>query len=463
MRGMTIESDVRALLRVMQQLMFTKSNVEQIIHLSDLEKRVKSPVDQLNLMEDLKKDIKITAVGDDIFSIKYSSDNPDLAKNVVQAVLTVFSEQTQLSTMSGADAAHHFIDKQIQEYETRLRNAEKARENFMRTNLALLSGQGSQVDQLKGMADVLQDAKLLLDEAVSRKQALKQQLDEALVSSDDELGELANGQQVTVEDEKIAELKLRKDDLLIKYTANHPEVAHLEKTIKDLEKISEQKRTKMAQAGGLDSSVMTNPYTQSIKIALNEADANVASVQSRVNILEQRLEQAKSELNTRLSVETEVQNLNRDYATIKKNYEQLLASKEQANLSKKVDDQAESLKFKIADAPDMPLEPSSLPRPLLDSFVLVIGVGIGFVVAFVIYLIRPTVMTTAQLRQMTGLPVLGSVSMKLSDLDAKRSKQEIFRYSFSTFGLIAIYICFMMIDILHIDVSFFLKLLQRFQ
>ncbi|MDD5125777.1 MAG: hypothetical protein PHT85_14465, partial [Methylovulum sp.] len=42
MRGMTVESDVRALLRVMQQLMFTKNNVEQIIHLSDLEKRIKN-------------------------------------------------------------------------------------------------------------------------------------------------------------------------------------------------------------------------------------------------------------------------------------------------------------------------------------------------------------------------------------------------------------------------------------
>ncbi|WP_019866617.1 XrtA system polysaccharide chain length determinant [Methylovulum miyakonense] len=461
MRGMTVESDVRALLRVMQQLMFTKNNVEQIIHLSDLEKRIKNPRDQEQIADELKKNIKITSLGDDIFTIKYQSDSPDLAKNVVQAVLTVFSEQTQLSTMVGADTAHHFIDRQIQEYEVRLRNAEKARENFMRINLGMLPGQGSnQVEQMQSMTVALQDGKLLLDEAISRKQALKEQLDEALVSGDEEWGELA-GHQGTVEDEKIADLKLRRDDLLIKYTVNHPEIAHLNKTIKELEKVSAQKRAKQIDAGGLDSSVITNPYTQSIKIALNEADATVASIQSRVNILEKRLELARSEWNTRLSVETEMQNLNRDYAAIKKNYDQLLASREQANLSKKVDDQAESLKFKIADAPDKPLTPSSMPKPIMDSIILVAGICVGFGAAFLIYLIRPTVMTTAQLRQLTGLPVLGSVSMKTNDLEAKKHKKELFRYSFSTFGLIVIYISFMMIDILHIDVSSFVRLLQR--
>jgi polysaccharide chain length determinant protein (PEP-CTERM system associated) len=461
MRGMTVESDVRTLLRVMQQLMFTKSNVEQIIHLSDLEKQVKTPRDQEELIEKLKKSIKISAVGDDIFTIKYETYSPDLAKSVVQAVLTVFSEQTQISTIAGADTAHHFIDRQIQEYEARLRNAEKAKENFMRSNLGMLPNQGSnQVEQMHALTVALEEAKLTLDEANSRKQALKVQLDEALVAGDDEWGDLA-GQQSTVEDEKIAELKLRRDDLLIKYTPNHPEVVHLEKTIKDLAKINAAKKAKQSQAGGLDSSVMTNPYTQSIKIALNEAEANVASIQSRVNILEKRLELMQSEWNTRLSVDTEMQNLNRDYTEIKKNYDQLLSSREQASLSKKVDDQAESLKFKIADAPDKPLTPSSLPRPIMHSVVFVVGLGVGFGLALLIYIVRPSVMTTAQLRTLTGLPVLGSVSMKLSERENKKNKKELFRYSFSTFGLVVVYICFMMIDILHIDMSRVVSMLQH--
>jgi polysaccharide chain length determinant protein (PEP-CTERM system associated) len=463
MKGMTVDSDVGAMLRVIQKLMFTTNNIEQIIQLSDLDKQIKNPEDRERLIEELQKDITITATGDDIFTIKYEADNPDLAKNVVRSVLTVFSEQTQLSTLVGADTANRFIDHQIQEYETRLRNAEKARESFMRANLGMLPEQGNtQIQQIQAMGVSLEDAKLSLNEAMSRKKALQEQLDEALVSGDEVLADDdLVGTQATAEDEKIAELKLRRGELLIKYTANHPEIAHLDKTIKDLEKITAEKRAKLAQAGGLDSSVMTNPYTQSIKVALNETDANVASMKARVDVLEKRMELMRSELNARLSVGTEIQNLNRDYDAIKDNYEKLLSSREQASLSKKVDDQAESLKFKIADAPDKPLTPSSLPKPLMLSAVLIVGMGAGFGIAFLIYLMRPTVMTTVQLRELTGLPVLGSVSMKINDIETRMHKRDLARYSFSVVGLIGVYMGFMMIEILHINVSGLVHLVQR--
>ncbi|MDD1624627.1 MAG: hypothetical protein LUO94_07680, partial [Methylococcaceae bacterium] len=87
--------------------------------------------------------------------------NPDQAKRVVQAVLTVFSEQTQLSTLGNTGSAQRFIDEQIQEYEMRLRNGEKARENFKRANIGLLPGQGAdQIGQIQQMTTALEDAKL---------------------------------------------------------------------------------------------------------------------------------------------------------------------------------------------------------------------------------------------------------------------------------------------------------------
>ena len=53
--GMTIETDVRGLLRVMQQLMFTKGNLEQIIKLSDIGKTLKTPTEQQKLIDRLEK------------------------------------------------------------------------------------------------------------------------------------------------------------------------------------------------------------------------------------------------------------------------------------------------------------------------------------------------------------------------------------------------------------------------
>lgn len=450
--GMTVQSDVRGLLRVMQQLMFTKDNIEQIIKLSELGSTTKTAREQNNLIENMKNNIHINGGSDDMFVIQYEANNPDQAKNVVQAVLTVFSEQTQLSTIGNVDSAKRFIDEQLQEYEMRLRNGEKARENFKRANLGLLPDQGGdQINQIQQMTTSLEESKLVLKEALSKKEALKKQLADALTSDSSDETELS-GMLSTPDDPQLAELKQKKEDFLIKYTENHPSVVYIDKTIKELKKQITEKQAKIAKAGGLDTAVMTNPYVQSIQVALNQVDGDIASINSRVDIFQKRLQKAQDELNSRLSIETEIQNLNRDYDAIKGNYNRLLASKEQAAMSEKVDNRAEALKFKIADAPNTPLQPSSPKRKLLFSGVLVAGIMFGLAIALLLYLIRPTIMSISQLRQLTGLPILGSVSMKSNIVQSEKNKKEILRYSFATLGLVVIYISFMTVDILEIKI-----------
>ncbi len=454
LHGMAMQPDVRALLRVMQSLMYTKDNLEQIIKLAGLDKGISNSFDLLEIMGDLKKNIQIIGGANDVFTIKYDSDNPDEAKNVVQAVLTVFSEKTQLSTLSGVDEAHHFIEAQIQEYETRLRNSERARENFKRVNLGLLPGQNSnQIGEIQQISSALEDAKLQLNEAMSRKAALKTQLDEALAG--DDWGILAD-EKVEAEDSRITELKQKKDNLLIKYTVKHPEIVYIEKTIKKLEKESAEKKAKLSPSNDLwvESAAMANPYIQTIKVAINDTDANIASIRSRVEMFEARLKTAQDELNSRLSVETEMQNLNRDYQTIKHNYEQLLLSREQASMSKKVDDQADALKFRIADAPNLPLEPSFPQRKLFYSAVLGLGSVFGLGVAFLIYLIRPTFITLTQVSQITGLPVLGAISFKSSPEEIKRNKRDTLISNAAIFGLVLVYIGFMVFDVLSLKGKF---------
>ena len=128
-------------------------------------------------------------------------------------------------------------------------------------------------------------------------------------------------------------------------------------------------------------------------------------------------------------------------------------------MSEKVDNRAEALKFKIADAPNTPLQPSGPKRKLLFSGVLIAGIIGGLAIALLLYLIRPTIMSISQLRQVTGLPVLGSVTMKTNILQSEKNKKEVLRYSFATLGLVLIYIGFMTLDILEIKMATLTQLL----
>jgi polysaccharide chain length determinant protein (PEP-CTERM system associated) len=448
LRGLTVQSDTGALVRVMKQLMFTNKNLEKIAHLAKFKGITQGELKQLSILTMLKEKISISGGKDDLFEISYSSSDPKQSKNVVLAVLTVFSEQAQIRSMGDVDSAQRFLDKQIQEYEKRLVTAEQAREEFKRVNFGLLpETESDQMAQLYALTSKLDDAKLNLDEALSRKRMLQIQLNESLDSEEEwtvstltqEIGDGARrgGRGLSA---KIEELKSNRTDLFLKYTENHPSIVSLDNTIKLLEQHRKEKGS-----NSVDAMAMVNPYIQSLKEAANQASAEVAALQSRVGYIQKRMDEQEQQLDSRLKTETAMQNLNRDYNTVKENYMKLLQRREQATMSGKLDIEASSLKLKVVDPPKLPLKPDSPNRFLLNPVVLILGLLGGFGVALFMYFIRPVYMSVRELRESTGLPVLGTVSMQVLD---DNNSVPMYSFLLVASGLLAVFMIIMMVEVL---------------
>lgn len=412
MRGMVIEPNVSYLIRIIQQLMFTRPNLEKIIQLSPLKpKGAAGAVITEEFLEDFKKDITIEGAGSrDIFDIGYASPDPETARSVVQAVLTVFSEQTQGKALADASDAQRFIEQQIREYEIRLQEAEKAKEDFKRENIDLL-GESGQFTQLGKLKEQLSIANLVLEQSLAKKKVLDEQV-RSVQESDEDWGVTNLSEAMSKEDARIAVLSDKKTEMLIKYTENHPEIIAIDRLIESLEEQKEANRREgVLEPGLIDPQKMTNPYVQSLKTASDNAQAEVAANKALIKSIAGRIDQIEKGLSERLSIETEMQNLNRDYQTISKKYTELLERREQAHITERVDDQTSRLKFKIADPPSKPTKPTFPNRPLFYSLVLLGGVIAGFGLAFFIYFMRPVFMSARQVRLVTGLPSLGSVSL----------------------------------------------------
>ncbi|MGY6277101.1 XrtA system polysaccharide chain length determinant [Methylomonas sp. MgM2] len=447
MRGMVIEPNVSELIRIIQQLMFTRPNLEKIVQLSHLSIGKSGSGISNEAVEELKQGIKISAAGSrDIFDIAYSSTDPEAAKNVVQAVLTVFSEQTQGKALADADDAQRFIEQQIREYEIRLQEAEKAKEDFNRANLDLLTGESGQFGKLSQLKSELEQANVVLAQSLARKNVLAEQV-ENIEESDDDWGLTELTSELSQDDTRIATLVDKKMDLLIKYTELHPEVLAIDRLIESLKEQKEQDKKEVApETDIIGPQKMSNPYVQSLKMAYDNAEAEVASNQALIGSIQSRINQIEQGLNERLSIETEMKNLNRDYSTISAKYSQLLERREQARITERVDDQTSRLKFKIADPPTRPTEPSFPNRPLFYSLVLVGGVVTGFGLAFLTYFIRPVFMSTRQVRLVTGLPLLGSVS--LTSQTISKTKHFDWLLLITILAILSGYIGFMLFEVI---------------
>jgi polysaccharide chain length determinant protein (PEP-CTERM system associated) len=441
--GLAIQPDVSGRIRLMSKLMFSRPNLEKVARMTDLDLGVKNDAAMEKLVTRLQSSMVISGGESDLFTIGFQDPDPKVAKKVVQALLTIFVEQTLGESREDSNSAQKFLDQQIKEYETRLQMAEKAVEDFKRANYGLLPDQGGNLyDQLGNLAKALEESKMTLQEAENRRDEMKRQLEDEDPTVIDYNAQASISSTASPLDLRIQALQAKLDELSLKYTKGHPEVIAVKKSLAELQKQKEQEALSAgaseSEKGGAPGET-ANPVFQQKKLALGEAEANVASLRSRVKLIEDKIKNLQVQMEQRLKVETELKGLNRDYETVRSNYGQLLTRREQARMSENVEQNTDSVKFRIVDPPQVPTKPAAPHRILLSTGVLIGGIVAGIGLAVFLALLRPAYSNTQKLRDITGLPVLGNVSMNWIPAIRKQKWRQLLAFIASFATLLLIY------------------------
>ena len=100
------------------------------------------------------------------------------------------------------------------------------------------------------------------------------------------------------------------------------------------------------------------------------------------------------------------------------------------------------MQFRVIDPPRVPAKPSGPNRVFFSVAVLLVALGGGFVVAFVMSQLRPTFDERQLMNDILGLPVLGSVNMvwTVDQIRARKVRNVSFVFSLTalmlTFGVV---------------------------
>lgn len=431
LRGIAVQSNVGQQVELITKTLFTRPNLEQVARMTDLDLQVKSDAETEVLLESIKEKVTLQGVGrENIFTIGYVDENPEMAKKVVQAFLTLFVESSLGSSRKDSDVAQKFIDEQIKEYEARLLEAEERVKEFKQKNVSTMPESGGDYfSSLKTEQASYESVKQRLEEVVRRRDELKRQLagEEPTFGLAPSANIFSGGMSHPL-DGRIGEMEKQIDELLLKYTDKHPDVISIKDTVRRLkeqrQKELDEARKKMPELVDAAPPLQQNPVYQQLKISLAQADAEVASLNVRVRQARDAVVKLERMVDTIPAVEAEYQRLNRDYGIVKSNYEQLLARRESARVAQDAEATGDSVKFKVIEPPRVPLEPAGPNRPLFLSVVLLAGLGAGVALAFVMSQLKQTFDTRAALRDATGLPVLGSVSMEWTPAQRMRLRIE---------------------------------------
>jgi polysaccharide chain length determinant protein (PEP-CTERM system associated) len=242
-------------------------------------------------------------------------------------------------------------------------------------------------------------------------------------------------------DARLEVQKRNLDALLQRFTEQHPDVITTRKLIKDLEE-QKRKEVQALRKAAMDTPIgvgNTSLAYQEMSRMLATAEVQVASLRARVEEYSARYAQALNQMKTAPQIEAEAAQLNRDYDINKKNYEDLVRRRESAAMSGELEAASGVADFRLIDPPRVSQQPVAPNRLMLLAGALLVALAAGFFSAFAASQLRPVFHDAAELREKTELPLLGVVSLVMSDENWRRSKADAMRFSAGVGSLVGVF------------------------
>ncbi len=414
MSGLAVQPNLDQQLNILSRTLISRPNLEKLIRMTDMDLNVTSPRERESLLDDLGRNIKMGSVGrDNLFILSYHNPQPEQAKKVVESLLSIFVESSLGGTRQDSDQARRFIQDQIKVYEKRLEEAEDRVKQFKLKYLGLFGPGGRDYfSRMTALGEELNKARLELRAAEQSRDALKRELTGEDPVFLPEGGGAPTGVVPEI-DARIDALKKNLDELLRRYTEQHPDVIGTKRIIEQLEEERRKETATRQQAGGSKSGVTSmdrNPVYQQLRIALAESEAKVAALRARVGSFEAEYQRLRGAAQSLPQIEAEYTQLNRDYEIHKRNYEGLVTRRESASLSSEMQ-AAGTSEIRVIDPPRVSPNPVAPNRLALLLLALLAALGAGVAASFLWSQLQPTFHNGRTLRAIAGRPLLGSISL----------------------------------------------------
>ena len=452
MAGLAVQPDIDQQISMLSRTLISRPNVEKLVRMADLDLKSQSKAQQDGTVDELMKSLHISGTGrDNLYLLSYRDTDAARAKRAIQSLVSIFVESGLGASRKDADSAKVFINDQIKGYQAKLEEAESRLKDFRLRNLDVQVGEGRDMaSRLGEMNAQLEKARLELREAENARDAAK-----AALASEKSQGANSSTQSLLQEsaisvatpeiDARLDAQRRQLDNLLQRFTDQHPDVLSARRLVRDLEEqkakeVQALRKAAMAAppavSGGVGGSSLA---AQEMNRMVAMAEVQVASLRARVGEYSARLVNARAALKSAPQLEAEAAQLNRDYAIHKKNYEDLVARRESAAMSGDLDVASGMADFRLIDPPRVSPQPVFPNRMLLLPLVLLASLAAGMFATFAASQVRPVFFHASELRSKFELPILGMVSAVMGDADRRYQRMDRLRFATASGGLVLLF------------------------
>jgi polysaccharide chain length determinant protein (PEP-CTERM system associated) len=424
-----------------RQTLTSAVNLEKVVRATRLGEKVTSEKQMESAVAGLANEVKVTNSQENLFEIAATSgrgsysdaENAKLAQDIAQKMIDIFREENLSGGRGEMSDTLAFMDQQLADRQKDLEAAEQKQQAFQAKNSGMMPGSGMASARIEGTRAELRGVQSDLLAAQS-----------ALASINGQMAGTPPTISVpgTVGGAKGA-LAQAQADLAAMHarglTDGHPDVIAQKAQIAQLSRAA-------ASEGGHGGGGTPNPAYASLQSIKADREASMIALQSRKAGLEQDIAQLTTQQYGEPALAAEAARISRDYDVLKEQYGKLLRDREALKLRGQVENEHNAVKFEVIDPPTAPHEPSAPNRPLMLAGVLFAGLAAGCGVAFALGQLRGTFATTADLERAIGLPVLGAVTLALTQSALTERRRQLKWFAGGFAGLVLVLVALLALE-----------------
>src|SRR5271166_869241 len=346
-----------------------------------------------SLLSSFRSSLKVAlAPNTHIIEVRYRSPDKELAANVVNTLMTTYTENNFKSRFDSTMQASDWLSKQLVDLQMKVETSQEKLVHYQKEHeiLGIDDKQNITTAKLDELNKALTTAESERMDKESIYRLVQSGDTETIASAAnvlDAAGAGSTSQSGLLETlrAKQADLKIQAAELNTQFGPSYPKLAQINNQLKEID---------------------AELVAETRKIGGKIKGQYMAALQ-RENMLHDALEKQKQEANKLNESAIEYSLLKRDLDTNRQLYEGLLEKLKEAGVSAGL----RSNNFRIVDVarvPTGPIEPN-IPRNLSFAFMLGLTSGVGL--AFLLEGLDNTVRTTEQAQMISGLPPLGMIPL----------------------------------------------------
>jgi polysaccharide chain length determinant protein (PEP-CTERM system associated) len=410
----------------------------------NMDERVLKLRDQITIYFELEKTNSRNGPAPTYFRMNYRNQNPELAQRIASRLTALFIEQDNRSRENQVFGTTEFLSTELSKVSDELKESEEKLKQVKSSRLYELPDQRDA--NLRTLDRLVLDKKTN-SEALDRYATVLMSLETQLSQTPETVPRTGPAPHAVeaLAVEEYRKTKLEYEELVAKYKEKHPEVQALKAR---LERLKAQIPPQVLNTAGDDHSTAEagtetstatdpNPLYERLSGQLEQAKSEIDIRQKEKLWIESQIAGYSRRVENAPNAEQAIVEVVRQNEDLKKQYEGLKGSLEEARLAESLESKQKGSQFVVVDPANYPQLPDK-PNKLA---VLLTGTGISLLIsilgAIAVDVATQKIWVPSQIEAVWGLPVLVDIPSIVTDADlAVQRRRKLLYAASSTAGVI---------------------------